>query len=692
MKRSSVVWKLFLPIAIAGVVICAVLHHAMVTVATDEVERTSVAAAAAQAQQMLNLRGYYTQKVLVKAKAAGLTPTHAYAEKEKGIPLPATMVHELNAMAGGSANSKLRLFSAYPFPWRRAEGGPRDAFERQALDELNKNPQKPWVFVDDVDGVRSVRYVVADRMQEACVNCHNSHPESPKRDWKVGDVRGALEVTMPVADSLAAAKAGATKASLGVAAVFLTLLGLIWLVAKRQVFGPLEAITSVAGQVAQGNLEQEVHHRSNDELGALAEAFNQVIHSERELATAADALSRGDLSKRPSSRSERDVLSLALGRCADRVSSMVVEVRTLARDAVRGKLDARANQSGHAGEFAAVVRGLNETLDAIVSPIQESRAAIERLANADLTARVRGEYVGDHAEIKRAVNSMAESLSSAMGDVARAAQQVQIASNEIATGCQALAEGNSVQAGAMTRTSSAVAQIAAATQRNAEHSREAKTLVDAAKSAADSGAEAMARMTLSMAKIRESAASTVAIVSSINEIAFQTNLLALNAAVEAARAGDAGRGFAVVADEVRNLALRSKEAASKTESLIRDSMTLATSGEAISREVSDKLGQITGSVAEVAGIVGQIAAASSEQARDVTNVNESITEIERVTEQAASSSEQSSSAAQELSGQALELSAMVRRFKLDDAQPLGQSEPPRLGVRALAAVGRSRRR
>src|SRR6185503_18684367 len=147
---------------------------------------------------------------------------------------------------------------------------------------------------------------------------------------------------------------------------------------------------------------------------------------------------------------------------------------------------------------------------------------------------------------------------------------------------------------------------------------------------------------------------TGAIIESINEIAFQTNLLALNAAVEAARAGDAGRGFAVVAEEVRHLALRSKEAAAKTEALIEDSVKLATGGEVISREVSEKLDQITGSVDRVAGIVSQIAAASDEQARDVAHVNQSVAEMERVMEQAAASSEQSSGAAEELSGQARE--------------------------------------
>ena len=84
-----------------------------------------------------------------------------------------------------------------------------------------------------------------------------------------------------------------------------------------------------------------------------------------------------------------------------------------------------------------------------------------------------------------------------------------------------------------------------------------------------------------MVRIKASAEATSQIIRDINDIAFQTNLLALNAAVEAARAGEAGRGFAVVAEEVRSLALRAKEAASKTEERIRQSVKEAGEGEGV---------------------------------------------------------------------------------------------------------------
>ncbi len=52
-----------------------------------------------------------------------------------------------------------------------------------------------------------LRYATADRMRESCVQCHNSHPSSPKRDWKAGDVRGVLRLTIPFDAAVAQANA-----------------------------------------------------------------------------------------------------------------------------------------------------------------------------------------------------------------------------------------------------------------------------------------------------------------------------------------------------------------------------------------------------------------------------------------------------------------------------------------------------
>lgn len=190
----------------------------------------------------------------------------------------------------------------------------------------------------------------------------------------------------------------------------------------------------------------------------------------------------------------------------------------------------------------------------------------------------------------------------------------------------------------------------------------------------------MEQMSGATSKIRASAESTSQIINDINEIAFQMNLLALNAAVEAARAGEAGRGFAVVAEEVRSLALRSKEAANKTEALIRESVKQAGEGETTSRHVSGKLGEIVGVIGKVNDIVAEIAAASKEQAAGIDQVTKAVGQMDQVVQQNAASSEEASSSAEELPGQAEELAATVGSFQLErlQARATGRAAAPAL--------------
>src|SRR5207253_5486632 len=113
------------------------------------------------------------------------------------VPLPATMVHEVNDVLNQKEGYAIRLYSRYPFA-HRTNGGPRDKFEEEALASLTENPSSEFWRSEEHKGVPSVRLAVADVMvSQTCVNCHNTLANSPKTGWKLGDVRGALEVIIP---------------------------------------------------------------------------------------------------------------------------------------------------------------------------------------------------------------------------------------------------------------------------------------------------------------------------------------------------------------------------------------------------------------------------------------------------------------------------------------------------------------
>lgn len=143
-------------------------------------------------------RNFYTASILPRLRERGLTITHDYHNIPNSVPLPATFTTDFGEyMSAESLSYKVRLFSDLPFAWRET-GGIKDDFEAHAITQLRANPSEPvWRFEED-KGQTILRYAIADVLTESCVSCHNSYPGTPKNDWKIGDVRGVLEVARPI--------------------------------------------------------------------------------------------------------------------------------------------------------------------------------------------------------------------------------------------------------------------------------------------------------------------------------------------------------------------------------------------------------------------------------------------------------------------------------------------------------------
>ena len=139
-----------------------------------------------------SIRNYYASNVVGRVLAHGektqVLPN--YTEVPGAIPIPATLSLELGGLIS-NANTQFRFFSDYPFKNRAAHAF--DAFERQALENLRQDPNARLYDVSGSIFDRRVRLVTPILMAAPCVNSHNRHPDSPKRDWKVGDVRGIEE-------------------------------------------------------------------------------------------------------------------------------------------------------------------------------------------------------------------------------------------------------------------------------------------------------------------------------------------------------------------------------------------------------------------------------------------------------------------------------------------------------------------
>jgi class 3 adenylate cyclase len=152
-----------------------------------------------------SVRSYYATNIVARVLSnPGRTQVvHNYASVPGAIPIPATLSLELGKVIGEKqGNISYRFVSDYPFAGRPSHD--LDDFERAALASLRRDPTQEITDMSWSRLTGRVRLVAPVIMTETCVSCHNSHPESPKRDWRVGDVRGIQEVIVdqPIVDNL----------------------------------------------------------------------------------------------------------------------------------------------------------------------------------------------------------------------------------------------------------------------------------------------------------------------------------------------------------------------------------------------------------------------------------------------------------------------------------------------------------
>ena len=408
-------------------------------------------------------------------------------------------------------------------------------------------------------------------------------------------------------------------------------------------------------------------------------------------------------------RSENDTLIPALVSMIQNIINLVDETERMASIAIEGNLSNRGDVSGFPGEFGKIVTGFNQTLDAIIAPIEEASATLTQLSQGNLHTKMAGDYRGDHAQIKDALNQTISFLSQYVDEITRtleemgqgnldqeittyylgdfqaiktslndintklshtmtdidvAAGQVEVGARQISDGGQALAQGTTEQASSIQELTASIEEVAGETKKNAMRANEANERAIEVRTNAEVGNTQMTKMISAMSDINVSSNDISKIIKVIDDIAFQTNILALNAAVEAARAGQHGKGFAVVAEEVRNLAARSAEAAKETTGLIEGSIDKVNMGTKIADETAVSLKEILDEIEKVTGLVGDITHASNEQASAIAQITQGIEQVSQVVQTNSATAEESAAASEELSGQAEMLKDMVGAFKV----------------------------
>jgi len=192
-RPQTVLWLLLTSLLLLPVVMLSSMTAATTAQMRQQADEISTLATA--------IRAYYADNVIARLQAADGQAVFSenYRQVHGGIPIPATLAIELGALfdnAHSDGRISYDFLSDYPFAKRLAH--PLDGFEREAIRTFRADPQRRSFTELQGNGLGRSSYRLATPviMRAACVTCHNSHPDSPKRDWKVGDVRGIQEITI----------------------------------------------------------------------------------------------------------------------------------------------------------------------------------------------------------------------------------------------------------------------------------------------------------------------------------------------------------------------------------------------------------------------------------------------------------------------------------------------------------------
>ncbi|MEN6316773.1 MAG: methyl-accepting chemotaxis protein, partial [Clostridiaceae bacterium] len=405
------------------------------------------------------------------------------------------------------------------------------------------------------------------------------------------------------------------------------------------------------------------------EFKEFTDTINVVIARLISVQDALERLGKGDLSRleefeKAGKRSENDRLIPAMVSGLKAVDGIIKEIGALTNATLNGNLSLRGNEDKFEGGYREIIQGFNDTIDAVVKPINEASDVLQEMSNANLTVTMKGEYKGEYAKIKEAINHTSDAFNQMLNEINSAAQQVASGSKQISDSSVALSQGATEQASSIEELTASLEEISSQTKLNAGNANKANELAGNAKSNAVRGNTQMKDMLKAMDEINVSSSNIYKIIKVIDDIAFQTNILALNAAVEAARAGQHGKGFAVVAEEVRTLAARSANAAKETTELIEGSIKKVEAGTKIANDTAEALDKIVDEVEKAANLVSDIAIASNEQATGIDQINQGIMQVSQVVQTNSATSEESAAASEELSSQAELLKEMVGKVKL----------------------------
>ncbi|MGE4502537.1 MAG: methyl-accepting chemotaxis protein [Thiomicrospira sp.] len=421
-------------------------------------------------------------------------------------------------------------------------------------------------------------------------------------------------------------------------------------------------------KIVQGDYHQRVTLELGGDLAIFTRQVNQAIdslqHTMQSLQTIAHSLAQGDFKQRMSDHIEGQ-LRLDVNHAMHTLDTMFQQINNVLSDLANCHFEQRLHLQSE-GQLAQLAKHTNQTIDALQTGLSGIFQAIDRLSRGELNQQIQGDFSGDLQQLNQHMNSALAQLNHTINSVKRHAQQIEHNAQTLLQGNTELAQCAQHEASGMQQTHQTMMQLAQGVQHISDFVAQANQLTLHARHQTEHSREVMLNAVHSMQTIQHSSIQINDMVSLIDSIAFQTNLLALNASVEAARAGEQGRGFAVVATEVRQLAQRSAQASQDIRQLIDQVLSHINQGVINIERTQHAFEDSFKNIQQLNDTMGEISVRSKEQKHAIAEVSQRIEALDQALRHTAQTLQQHVEHNQHLKQLGLELHQQTQVFQTCD--------------------------